>query len=328
MSTTLSRLRWAPLVAAVAALAFGSTAEAAIKTPGELRVVTGSGKTLAEHTQYTGTTRVETSPRADCFGAGTGGSGGKVKVPGSTALGILEHATLAKRRLRPLLVTDSFSFGLGLCGIGGAVAPPSGYWYLKVNHAGSQTGGDQTRVRRGDEILWHLIEDFNDPIPAELVLKAPARVERGEAIPVKVLEYGDDGNRSPAAGATIKGTGIVTGADGRAEVSARGPITRIKAERPGAITSNAAEVCSLRSPRRCPGGHVTRIEGTNRSDKVKATRGPDVIRTYGGADVVDVRRSRNSAPPIVRCGTEKDRVLARKRQKLTAARSCERVVRG
>jgi hypothetical protein len=327
VSTHLSRLRWALCAAIAATFLFSSAAGAALKTPVDLRVVTAAGKTLAEHVQYTGTARVRTSPKADCFGGGTGGSGQRVKVSGPTALGVLKHAALSRRRVRPLLVTDAFSFGLGLCGIGGDVAPQTGYWYLKRNHAGSSAGGDQTVVDAGDHVIWHLIEDFTQPTPAELELRAPARVKKGRRIPVKVLEYADDGSKSRAAGAAIKGTGVVTDANGRARVPAAGAVTRLKAERAGAIPSNVIEVCSLRNLRRCPRGHVTRIAGTNRRDKIHSTRGPDVINAYGGRDVVDVRRSRNSAPPIIKCGKAEDRVLARKRQKLTAARSCERIVR-
>lgn len=327
MSTHLSRLRWALVGSIAVTFLFTSAAGAALKTPVDLRVVNADGKTLAEHVQYTGTTKVETSAKADCFGDGTGGSGEKVRVPGPTALGAVEHASLTQRKLRPLLVTDAFSFGLGLCAIGGDVAPQTGYWYLKHNHAGSVAGGDQTVVDAGDYVLWHLIEDFNDPVPAELVLKAPARVKKGRRIPVKAIEYADDGSKSRAAGVKIKGTGAVTNGKGKAKVTADGVITRLKGERAGAIASNVVEVCSLRNLRRCPGGHVTRIEGTNRKEKIRSTRGPDVINSYGGKDVVNVRRSRNSAPPIVRCGTGKDRVVARRHQKLTAARSCERVIR-
>lgn len=327
MSTHLSRLRWALFASIAATLLFTSAAGAALKTPVGLRVVNADGKTLAERTQYTGTTKVATSPQADCFGEGTGGSGDKVRVPGSTALGAVKHASLTQRKLRPLLITDAFSFGLGLCAIGGDVAPQTGYWYLKVNHAGSLTGGDQTIVDAGDYVLWHLIEDFTQPTPAELELKAPARVKQGRKIPVKVIEYADDGSKSRAEGVEIKGTGAVTNARGKAKVAREGVITRLKGERAGAITSNLVEVCSLRNLRRCPGGHVTKIEGTNRRDQIRSTRGPDVIKSYGGKDVVDVRRSRNSAPPIIKCGTARDKVVARKRQKLVAARSCERVVR-
>ncbi len=324
--STLPRLRWA-LIASVAAIFLPSSAAyAAINTPGDLRVI-GGGKKLAEHRQYTGATKVGTSPKADCFGPGTGGSGDKVRVPGATALGIVEHASLGQPKLRPLRVTDAFSFGLGLCAIGGQASPATGYWYLKVNHVGSLVGGDQAVVEKGDDVLWHLIEDFNQPIPPELELKAPARVKRGERIPVKVVEYADDGSKGPAAGVRLKGTGVVTDAQGEAEVPRQAATTRLKGVREGAIPSNIAEVCSLANLRQCPGGKVTEIQGTNRGDRVKATRGPDRINAYGGAAVVDVRPSRNAAPPIVKCGTGNDKVVARKGQKLTAARSCERVVR-
>ena len=168
---------WALLCACLLMLTTASPAEAS--TPAGIRVVAPGGQTLAEAIQLTGPARLETSPKADCFGPGTGGSGDRVTVPGSTALGQLAGAGRWHDRISPLGVTDAFDFGLGICRIGRAVAPSTGYWYLKVDHAASFSGADQTRVRRGDEILWYLITDFNDPIPDELALDVPDRIEAG-----------------------------------------------------------------------------------------------------------------------------------------------------
>src|SRR5215207_1125166 len=165
MSTHLPRLRWAHLVAlALAAftliLAAAGSAQAANKVGADIRVVTADHKTLVDQRQYTGTEKVKTSPKADCFGEGTGGSGDPVEVPDATALGAVSDASEYTDSLRPLLLTDAFDFGVGICGFGGVVAPQTGYWYLKVDHVASTTGGDQTLLGGGEDVLWYLIEDF------------------------------------------------------------------------------------------------------------------------------------------------------------------------
>ncbi|HWN81264.1 MAG TPA: hypothetical protein VNM87_04155, partial [Candidatus Udaeobacter sp.] len=140
-------LPWALLCACLLMLTAASLAEAS--TPAGIRVVAPDGQTLAEATQLTGPARLKASPKADCFGPGTGGSGDRVTVPGSTALGQLANAGEWHDRISPLGVTDAFDFGLGICRIGRAIAPATGYWYLKVDHAASFSGADQTKVRRG-----------------------------------------------------------------------------------------------------------------------------------------------------------------------------------
>src|SRR3954467_967601 len=109
---------------AVSALAKGVSAD--------LRVVGKGGKVLTEQTLSTGTTKIKTSKKANCFGAGTAGSGKSVTVKGATALGLLGQASKTTASLRPLLVTDAFDFGLGICGVGGSKVSGKASWYLKV----------------------------------------------------------------------------------------------------------------------------------------------------------------------------------------------------
>src|SRR5919108_4032271 len=117
-------------------------------TTAHLRVVNTAGTTLANQSQVTGDVTIKTDPNATCFGP-PGGSGNNVNVPGPSALGIVKDAGLA------LSVTDQFSFGLGVCGIGGFSfhQGDSAFWYLKVNHVGAQVGGDQYILRAGDQVL-------------------------------------------------------------------------------------------------------------------------------------------------------------------------------
>ena len=135
--------------AAVAFLLLLPGAAPAATKGADLRVVNSAGRVLAEQRQYTGTVKIKTDPRADCFGA-PGGSGDRVRVRGATALGLVRDALGSDRDLRPLSVTDQFSFGLAVCGIGGYEAHGSSFWYLKHEHAGAQVGGDQLRLSDGD----------------------------------------------------------------------------------------------------------------------------------------------------------------------------------
>src|SRR5258705_10767081 len=118
------------IACALAVLLFASTAAiAAAKVPVGLRVVGGGGKILAEETLKTGTISVPTSPKATCFGKGTGGSGKAVKIKGATALGLLGQAAKSTSALKPLLLTDAFDFGLGICRVGGVIAQWNVAWY-------------------------------------------------------------------------------------------------------------------------------------------------------------------------------------------------------
>lgn len=185
----------------------------------DLRVVGKGGKTLTEQDIRTGTTAIKTSPQANCFGPGTGGSGKPVTVKGATALGALAQAAKQTASLRPLLITDAFDFGLGICGVGKSKVGGKSSWYLKVNHKGAQAGGDAVRLKAGDEVLWSFAPSF--PYPNELDLLAPERVETGVPFTVRVFSYDEKGKRKPVAGAKVAGAAVAatTGADGTATVT-------------------------------------------------------------------------------------------------------------
>jgi hypothetical protein len=184
----------------------------------DLRVVGKGGKVLTEQTLSTGTTAIKTSPQANCFGAGTAGSGKSVTVRGATALGLLSQASKQTGSLRPLLITDAFDFGLGICGVGSSKVSGKASWYLKVNHKGAMVSGDAVKLKPGDEVLWDLAPSY--PYPNELALVAPERAETGVPFRVSVYSYDEKGKRKPVAGAAIGGTsGVVTGSDGSAMVT-------------------------------------------------------------------------------------------------------------
>jgi hypothetical protein len=239
MPTPTFRVRHAvPALLAAVLLATSVNAVADAKPaskPAGLRVIAASGTSLAQGTQFTASTTIKASKKATCFGPGTGGSGAKVALRGHTALGQLANSPAAFPKLDPISVTDAFSFGLGLCGIGNSISPSTGFWYLKVNHEGSTTGGDQTVVSRRDDVLWYLIADYTQPTPDELDLEV--RPGRGGEATAKVVSYADDGTKSPAAGATVTGADDPADASGKTTVSLGSGVSKFRATRAGSIPS-------------------------------------------------------------------------------------------
>jgi hypothetical protein len=180
-------------------LMLSASAAQANRAKVDLRVIGKADKVLTEQSLVTGTTSINTSPKATCFGKGTGGSGRSVKVNGPTALGALNQAAGKTASLRPLLVTDAFDFGLGVCGIGPSKGTKTLSWYLKVNHRNPERSGEKVKIREGDEVLWALT---GFPYPEELSLVAPKEATPGLPFVVQVFAYDDKGKRKPAKGKT------------------------------------------------------------------------------------------------------------------------------
>lgn len=310
------------LCASMLALTFAPAAGAKPKTvPAGLRVIDSAGRSLADGTQFSAPARIRTSKGADCFGAGTGGSGARVDVSGGTALGQLAQGATAFPAVDPLSITDAFDFGLGLCGIGRAVSPTTGYWYLKVNHTASSAGGDQTTVKRGDDVLWYLITDYTAPTPDELVLKAPSSAAAGDPVRVKVISYADDGTRGPAAGATVSGAAQPTDAEGRTTVAVDGGVVELRASREGSIPSNSVALCATR-PARCKPGYAETIGGTPKADRIVGGATAERILAGPGKDRVDARKGRGR--DSINCGPGRDKLILARGSR-SKYRSCEKV---
>lgn len=188
----------------------------------DLRVVGAAGKVLAEDSFGAGTATVKTSSKATCFGPGTGGSGKSVTIKGATALGTLIQAAKFTAALKPLLITDYYDFGLGICGVGKSSATSKASWYLKVNHKNPQLGGEMVKVKAGDEVLWALA---GFPYPEELALSAPDEAQAGMPFQVRVFSYDDKGKRKPASGVTVSGASGPTDQSGYATVTLTEPAT-------------------------------------------------------------------------------------------------------
>jgi hypothetical protein len=241
-------IRLAAACALAVALTAGAAGAAAKGIPAQLRVVAGQ-KVLADKALRTGTTAVPTSRGATCFGKESGGSGKKAHVPGATALGLLAQGARSTRSLRPLLITDAFSFGLGLCAIGGVEAGGEAFWQLRVNHETSEVGGDSVTLKAGDSVLWYLTPSF-EASTDELWLKAPKRARRGKPFAVRVFAYDEGGKRRPVAGVSVSGAQQRTDKGGRTTVTLRHS-ARLIARQARYIPSNRAAVCV---GEKCPRG--------------------------------------------------------------------------
>jgi hypothetical protein len=215
-------------------------AGAADKVPVQVRVVTWQGKIMLDRKVRTGTTNVATSSKAGCLGGSP--SDGSKRIPGATALGALYDAARSINSPKRLLLSDAFDFGLGVCGVGGAVASGEQWWELTYNHKPSSLGGEGTTLRRNDTVLWYLSKSYNETSPDELFLKAPERVRRNGSFRVRVLAYNDNGRARPVEGARLSlADSELTGVNGYTRLKVKKK-TRIVARATGLIPSNRAVV--------------------------------------------------------------------------------------
>jgi hypothetical protein len=319
------RLGWVTAAALAFVAVVASAAQA--ETRGvDIRVLNTAGKSLASFRQYTGTVQLKTDPQATCFGQGTGGSGDRVRIDGSTALGAVRDALGSEPALKPLSVTDAFEddgFGLGVCGIAGYESHGSSFWYVKRNHVGAQVSGSQLKVHQGDDVLWYLSPGF--PPPRELTLSAPVTAKPNVPFQVTVHSYADDGTHRPAAGAKVTDAAGPTGAGGHTMVTAPAGTVVLRATHSPEIPSSPVKVCVSADPSTCPDAHGRRILGSDHADLIKGTPGWDTIESRGGGDVVDIT---SGGRDQVGCGGGHDKVIAnRSDHDDHILPSCEQVVR-
>jgi hypothetical protein len=233
-------------LALLAVSAFAASSASAAGFTATLRVVGKNDKVLGEGLVRTSDIAVKTSPKATCFGAGTGGSGEPAQLQGNTALGLLADGMKTISQLAPLQISDHFDFGLALCGVGKSVAKGKASWFLKINHKGASVSGDKAKIKAGDEVLWDLAPGY--PYPEELVLSSPTQVTAGTPFSVHVYEYDEKGRHKPAVGVTV--TGAVTPTDRRG-------MTMVTVSRPTLLTAaNGEDIPSAAVPvcigKKCP----------------------------------------------------------------------------
>jgi hypothetical protein len=229
------------------AVAFSASASAA-GFQATLRVVGAGNEVLSEGLVKTSDISVKSSPKATCFGSGTGGSGKAVALKGNTALGLLADGAKTIKQLAPLSISDHFSFGIAVCGVGKSVAKGKGSWYLKINHKGASVSGNKAKIKAGDEVLWDLAPSY--PYPEELVISAPTQATAGVPFAVHVYAYNEKGKRKPVQGAAVTGAIGPTDKSGKVMITLTEPLSLI-AGLGDAIPSAATPVCL---GTQCPAG--------------------------------------------------------------------------
>jgi hypothetical protein len=308
------------LAGCTSSLFLAATAPAAFGAPvsAELRVE-ADGKALAPgHRLINGTARVETF--RSC-----GGSGNSIRIPGPTALGIVEYGEKIYSTVNPVGVSDEFDFGLFVCQIDVFRGDLTKFWLYKVNRKSPTVGGEQFALKRGDKVLWF----FQDTVKKintgdELVLKAPARAQAGQPFTVTVFAFNQNGTRRVVSGANIVGeASAVTNAQGQAQITGtENEFLTIKARHGGDIPSERVHVCVNATLSRCQPAPPERIIGTRGPDSITGTAAADLVVARGGNDRINVR---GTIRDRVRCGTGWDRVLAGSND--IVAQDCNVVIR-
>ena len=191
-------------LAAVCALALvllsleSPRSRSAKKVPAELRVVGTGGKVLAEENLRTGTTKVPTSPQGDLLRRGSRGSGRRQDDQGRDGARPARLGGAAGTRPCGRSTSPTPSASVSGSARSAARAPTSRLsWYLKVNHKASQVGGEATKLKPGDEVLWALA---SYPYPNELCLSGPNKATAGLPFAVTVYSYDEQGRRKPVRG--------------------------------------------------------------------------------------------------------------------------------
>lgn len=160
------------VVFAVPAAGAAAPAEAAAKQVRvQVRVIDSADRQLVDAVVHSSSTRVRTSPDALCFGEGTGGSGklAPTAVRGPNAMGVLADAAMKLSVLRPLEVSDYYSYGQTLCAIGGVEAVGLFYWAVWIGDTFVESSADNARVRSAQTVIYHLTDEYpSTDIPAPL----------------------------------------------------------------------------------------------------------------------------------------------------------------
>jgi uncharacterized protein DUF4430 len=305
--------------ALLGATALAAPAQAA-PVAAELRVEAGNNPLVpAGRSFVTDSSRVQSDSRPGCDG-----SGNVLSLSGPTALGLVNSAARLTPALRPLAVSDKFSFGLFVCGIAGRFGGNTQFWLYTVDHKDPMIGGDQFKLQQGQHVLWYFV-DFDHGINTgkQLSLITPVRAHPNEPFKVRVLEWDLEGRSKPAANALVVGeTTQKTDSQGLASVFAdHSGSLRLRAVRGSDIPSEGVKICLNSRLRHCPNRRGQRIFGNNAGELIIGTRGPDSIFGRGGRDRINAR---GGSRDLVRCGSGRDRVRADRRDKVS--RDCEVVL--
>jgi hypothetical protein len=217
-------------IGAVAALGFALACPSAMAAPATVDLrVEGADDTIFEGTVRTDGHAIEQDRNGAQPCDGT--NGGANPTPGPTATSALDDAVAWDGTFNA-----SFSDFL-INRIGPDKASDTQFWGFAVNGTPGELGGCQVQVKNGDDVLW-AYDMFSAKQFLELSGPRTARVDR----PFRVRVVDAKNNDRPVRGASVSGVAR-TDSRGFATIVAdeRGPLL-VKAERRGAIRSNALVV--------------------------------------------------------------------------------------
>jgi hypothetical protein len=147
-------------------------------------------------------------------------------------------------------------------------ATSSQFWGLVVNGQFASSGGCQTSLTQGDEVVW-VFDAFSKD--AVLRLAGPGTATVGQPLNVQVT---DTQSGQPAASASVGGA--TTGSDGVATLTFNQEgIYRLKADRPDAVRSNTLIVCAD------PAGAAPCSSSDNTAPTVESGFGPSDPKLRG-----------------------------------------------
>jgi hypothetical protein len=223
----MRRMIWAPVLAALllaCGTAWAAPATVNLRVEGATSTifeapVTTDGKTIDGH-PCDGTTRT-TPPNPD---------------PGPTMTSALDDASL----VAGFGWTGTwYPFGDFLIDdIASEQGSGESFWGTVLNYEPTPVGGCQQQVAQGDDLLFALGDVYQQPL---LKLRGDTRAAVGEQLSLHVTS-GTAG--SDFTGASVAGVAGQTGADGRMAATFDSPgVKTLKADAPGAIRSNAWQVC-------------------------------------------------------------------------------------
>jgi len=157
--------------------------------------------------------------------------------PGPTMTSALDDASLASAFGWTGSWDDSFGDFLI-----GSIASEQGaggsFWGTVLNYEPTPVGGCQQQVAEGDELLFALGNVYGQPL---LKLRGDTRAAVGEQLSLHVTNGTAGGDFT---GASVPGVAGQTGADGKLAATFDSPgVKTLKAEAPGAIRSNAWQIC-------------------------------------------------------------------------------------
>lgn len=166
-----------------------------------------------------------------------GTNNGAYPSPGATATAALDDAARANGFSWDGAWFDGFA-DFSVDRVADESATTSQFWGFIQNGEFAQTGGCQSRVNPGDEVVF-AFDAFSKT--SVLRLEGPGNAAIGQPVSVRVIDTAPD-PAAPAAGATVNG--VATGSDGLATLSfAQKGIYRLKADRPDAVRSGTLVLC-------------------------------------------------------------------------------------